>query len=279
MNRKTVFQNLRKLLKQSNDVLVILKDGTVYKVPEANLSFVESSYKIGKGMGIFLDLAGKSGLERRIEALESEQNAIKDERDVLKITVKNLETKNEHEDDFVENVDKWYTKLANKFEANFKHFYKLSLEIQKIDKAIVIEPIVNVSSWSGKGSYSMIAATKTFPCYRYRESGRVMAGRPFKIGIELLLEKKILIGEAYLLGNNGLKSEDVGEADGEGLLCAPRFAGFVKSLDGTLAENIVTAIDYVRSVIHGAVSANDMHQQDFKRDVVNVGMKRAYQDD
>jgi hypothetical protein len=125
----------------------------------------------------------------------------------------------------------------------------------------------------------MIAATKTFPCYKYRESGHVIAGRPFKIGIELLLKKKILIGEAYLLGNNGLKSGDVGEADEAGLLCAPRFAGFVKSLDGTLAENIVTAMDYVRSVIHGAILANNTHQQDFKHDVVNVGMKRAYQDD
>jgi hypothetical protein len=279
MNEAKLKTNLKKLLKQKDDVLIILKDGTVYKVPSANMGFIENSYKIGQGMGIFLDLAGKSGLERRIEALESEQTAIKNERDVLKIAVKNLKTKDEGEDNFIEHVGRWYKDLWRKYETNFDKLYKISRAIQKLDPAIIIEPIVNVSTWDEEEAKCMIAATKTFPCYKYRDDyGDMTDGPPFRIGVELLLKKEILIGEAYLLGNNEIKPVAVGENDAAGLLCAPRFSGFVKSLDGTLAENIVTAIDYARSVVHGAVSADNERPQDFKHNVVNVGIKRDKDD-
>jgi hypothetical protein len=278
MNKKLLTQNLKKLLKQEDDVLVVMRDGVVYKVPGANMGFIENSYKIGKGMGIFLDLAGKSNLERRIEVLESEQQAIKNERDGLKIEIKNIENESEREDNFVKTVGREYKGLWREYKHNFDKLYKLSQAVQKLDPVITIEPIVNVSSWGENEYKSMIAATKAFPCYKYRLAGRLVAGQPFKIGVELLLKKGIRIGEAYLLGNNEIKSEAVGESDEGGLLCAPRFEGFVKSLDGTLAENIVMAVDYARSVVHGAIYTNNPQPQDFKHNVVNVGMKRGYRD-
>ncbi len=263
MTSEELKKNLNQLLKEK-ECLVVLPDGSVYRMPVSPDLNKSDSYKIGKGADIFLDLAGQATLERQIKDLRQE-------RDSLKEKVSEFEKYEEwREGDFCDKIDKYYADIGRKFRNNFRRLYSLSIKIQKLDPAIIIEPVVNITSWKDEDKFEIIAATKTFPCYKYsqRKAKKARYEAPFKIGLELMLDRTITLGNPFLLTHNSLKP-DVGE--GEDDICAPRYEAYVLGMENMpLEKKIVLAMDYARSIVHAR------HGSTERRGVVNTHIVKNY---
>jgi len=276
MSRVELRKNLKDLLSRG-ECLLVSRDGKVFKVPPG-FEMPRKDYQLGRGVDIFPDLAGQHVLEERIAELQRERVSLAAE-------VRRLNADDKKRFPFIFKVTSSYEQVLSGFDANFNKFYELSKQVQKIDPTIVVEPVINIKvldTHDGIG-YSMIAATKTFPCYFYIDADdNKNNGLPFKLGIELKISrgpiKRISIGKPYFLGYTSLVDytySHVGVIGNTSQLCAPNYRAYVESLRSlSLAQRIIMALDYARSTVHTSIRSGGVSADESA--IVNAGVRSGH---